>query len=223
MTQFQPVFWDIETTGLNPMAQEWWNNSMGAQVTAMAFGQIEGWHDNPDDYETSVSVYYDESEYRLLDVCQTRLREVVQTVRDELDREPFLAGFNIRQFDCPYAGARYARKRLNGDLMTHELKRLDMSRPAVITQDDGTVVDQYPSQNDYAESVGVTVNDEYDGEDMPMAFENREWDKIVSHVESDVEVMMEVFMDDVELFMNHLYDHYDGVSGDYVSATGGEY
>jgi len=42
-----PIFWDIETTGLNPLARDFWSNSMEAQVTAVGLGTITNWDQGP--------------------------------------------------------------------------------------------------------------------------------------------------------------------------------
>jgi len=208
MTRYEPIFFDIETTGLNPMAQEWWDNqTSGARVTAVGLGRVEGWRDSddPDDCEFTTKVLTDESEYRLLQVAAERLENMSWYYTDR-DVEAFLVGHNSRQFDHPYIGARYSRLRLDGSLFTYVLKRLDTMRALGKHWDE---VSRYPSEDDVLEILGIESDDPYDGSDMPDAYAERNWDAIKTHVEADVEEMMEMFVRLSEPCMEEFYDHYD--------------
>lgn len=197
-----PIFWDIETTGLNPMAQHWWSNEMAAQVTAVGIGVITNWEDKPseENAEMDISVIYNDDEYQLLQSLGEEMRSL------EYDMEPFLVGYNSRQFDHPYIGARFARKRLDGEPFVSEWKRLDMMR---VAGKDNKIAKKYPKEGEYAEALGVEVPDPYDGSDMPEAFDNGEWDKIKTHVEADVKESMIMFLRRQDMMMDEFYDHYD--------------
>ena len=226
MGKYIPVIWDIETTGLNPMAEHWWSNTMQAQVIAIGFATIPNWDEvsDPDDAEINVYTYYDRDEYELLDIVPERIHEKVR--QDCLDRpfelyhdvvgteflsrtgqnpEPFLVGFNSRSFDHTYIGARFARKRLKGWPLTHGWKRLDMQRVAGHHGD----LRNHPSQDDYAEYHDVDVPDEHDGSNMPEYFSQNNWTGIREHAESDVEELAKLFMRDRESAMEEFYRHYD--------------
>lgn len=218
---YEPIFFDIETTGLNPMAQQWWDSEQfGAQVTAVGFGTIDDWRGSSghDDAEYTVDIHYDSSEYRLLQVVHERLADKAKRILEAGDK-PFLVSFNGRKFDHPYLGARYARLRLDGKLFNQTLKRLDMMR-ALGKHYDGCT--RYPSEDDCLEAVGIESEDKYDGSDMPQAFADKNWGIIRDHVESDVEEMMRLFVELQEECLTEFYDHYD-IDSDPNSAEEVEY
>lgn len=212
MTQYEPIFFDIETTGLNPMAQHWWDGQIAAQVTAIGMGRMNNWRktDDPEELNKDIQVLYDGDEYRLLQVFRDRLSEWVSESL-EVGKEPFVVGWNSRNYDHPYIGARYARKRLGNNHINNSLKRLDMMRPL---GNDDVMAKNYPSQDDYAEALGIEVYDELDGSDMPKAFERNQWEKIDQHVRADVDVMMSIFAMRKAQCMEEFYNHYDDVDGE---------
>ena len=197
-----PVFWDIETTGLNPMAQEFWSNEMAAQVTAVGLGTIRNWDEGPnvEQSDFQVECYWDSDEYRLLSNLPDRIEAMA------FDGEPFLVGYNSRQYDHPYIGARFSRLRLDGTPFTHGWRRLDMMR---VAGKDNVIAKRYPKEGEYADALGVEVYDPYDGSDMPEAFANENWNKIQTHVKADVEESMRMFLKRPDMMMNHYYEHYD--------------
>lgn len=203
---YEPVFWDIETTGLNPMAQRWWDNAMAAQVTAVGIGVIENWEDDPsaEEAEYDVSVACGDDEYKLLQKLGREMRDM------EFELEPFLVGYNSRQYDHPYIGARFSRKRLDGEPFTSDWKRLDMQR---VAGKDHKIDKRYPKEDEYAVALGVEIEDEYDGSDMPQMFKDGNWDAIRSHATKDVEKSILMFLKRQELMMDTFYDHY-GIEAD---------
>lgn len=213
---YWPVFWDIETTGLNPLAREFWNGKMEAQVTAVGLGTFRNWDEGPNEESArmQIQVVWDSDEYRLLQAIQDRLYTM------DYDGKPFLVGYNSRNFDHPYMGARYARKRLDGEPFVSEWKRLDMMR---VAENDTAIPKRYPKEGEYADALGVDVADPYDGSDMPDAFKNKEWNKIETHVKADVEESMLMFLKRKGLMMDHFYDHYDiDAQGPPVTEVGSE-
>lgn len=215
MVRYEPVIWDIESTGTNPLAQHWWSGSIAAQVTAVGMATVDGWRrsSNPEDVDLEVTVLFDSDEYRLLNVMKDRFWEAFNNAYlgeedDDGDSEPVrpvLVGYSSRNFDHPYVGARYSRKRIDGSPFTYGTKRLDMMRVAGDKED----LRRYPSQTEYAELMGYYVEDEYDGSQMPDFFENKEWDKIKSHVRADAKELARCFVADREAAMRHFYGHYD--------------
>lgn len=207
-TKYQPIIWDIETTGVNPLAQAWHNGTdFGARITAVGFSYAWDWNDvgSWEDADIHVDSYWDSDEYNLLRVVEDRLQQLVAESREYYDREPFLVGWNSRRFDHPYIGARYARKRLEGSLFVSDLKRLDMM-VAAGKRDER--VSRYPSEDDYAEMLGFEVYDELTGAEMPEAWDNGEWDKIETHVEADVDMANKIFIKERETFMSEFVEHY---------------
>lgn len=206
MTSHFPIFWDIETTGLNPLARSFWNNSMEAQVHSVGYGYIENWDEDPSLEEANIKVMMekDASEYKLL----SRLSDKFEAIPYE--GEPFLVGYNSRNYDHPYIGARFARLRLDGEPFVSEWKRLDMMR---VAGKDPIIDRRYPKEDEYTAALGIENDDPYDGSDMPDAFQNREWGKIRTHVISDVRTSIQAFIKRRDMMMREFYDHY-GIDAD---------
>lgn len=210
MVQYEPVIIDIETTGLNPMAQEgFMGEEFDAAVSAIGLAFIPNWReaDTVEELEIVTKPITDESEYQLLDRAPTRVRSYVSEYYGE-DTVPFFVGHNLRQYDMPYLGARFARKRLNGEPFVSELKRLDTMR---VAGNDSGIDGWYVSEDDYAEHLNIYSDDPYDGSDMPEAYVNGNWDKIHTHVISDIKVNAKIFYKRRELCMNEFDSHYDDV------------
>jgi uncharacterized protein YprB with RNaseH-like and TPR domain len=208
MTKHVPVFFDIETTGLNPMAQHFWSQTeFAAQVTAVGLGTVDGWREDQsyEDAEYDVEVYIDSSEYSLLQKVNEMASAKVEDIRGR-GNEPYLVGFNSRNFDHPYLGARFARLRLDGDVFNHTTKRLDMMR-ALGKHWAG--VGRYPSEDKCLKALGIGSDDPYDGSDMPQAFDEGNFEAIITHVKADVEEMMKLFVELKEYCVQEYYDHYD--------------
>lgn len=207
---YQPVIIDIETTGFNPMAQEgFMGEDYDAQVYAVGLSTIPNWREvsDLDDLEILTKAVTDNNEYHLLDRLPNRVEVFAEGSYSE-DDDFFFVGHNCRQFDFPYLGARFARKRLNGELINSQWKRLDTMR--VAGKDDG-IDGWYVSEDDYAEYLGIEDDDPYTGADMPDAFRDGQWDKINTHVLSDVEVNAKIFFERRELCMAEFDGHYDDV------------
>jgi len=208
MTQYKPVFFDIETTGLNPMAQHFWNSSdYAAQVTAVGIGTVDQWRDNQsiEEAEYDTQVFINSSEYQLLQNVEERIEAKLDHIRGK-DKVPYLVGFNSRNFDHPYIGARFSRLRLDGSAFTHREKRLDMMRALGKHWDE---ISRYPSEDDCLEALGIDSDDPHDGSDMPAAFEEGNFEAIITHVRADVKEMMKLFVAKKEECVGEFFDHYD--------------
>lgn len=230
-TKYEPVFFDIETTGLNPMAQDWWyNTDYAAQVVCVGVGTLKNWRGNPEDAEMDVRVLGGRSEYPLLKRLKNYMSAEISAIegwedgefRDiapkmgDWDTEAFLVGWNSRGFDFPYLGARFARLRLDGWPFIHERKRLDMMKtdgiflPEDARSDGKPGVKSYPSQDEYAEYLGIELGeDSIDGSDVPKKFHDGRLDLVKRHCYTDIEDMMEIFLKKRDVCMQGLYDHYD--------------
>jgi len=210
---YEPIFWDIETTGFNPLHQDWYDDRPGARVLSVGIGTIDGWRDAEGiaDVEFDVTVYWDSSEYNLLGVVSDRIEDKIRQIKAEsYETEAFLVGWNSRNFDHPYIGARYSRLRLDGHYFTHGMKRLDMMRALGNDEVSGSM---YPGQDDYAKALGIDVAEELTGADMPDAFKAGDWSKIEQHCEEDMVEMMKVFVERRGPCMEELYNHYDDITG----------
>lgn len=205
MTRYQPVFFDIETTGLNPMAQHWWDSVQhGARVICVGIGTLTDWRGNLEDSEPHVTVFSDEQEYVLLENLQEWTYDFLDEYHPDIDNEFFFVGWNSRTFDHPYIGARYSRLRLNGYPFTHGWKRLDLFR--VIRKKTG----KYWKQDDYIEELsGERAEDDVTGAEIPELFEKNRLDKIRKHCNADVYDLIDIFRYDRTSAMRELYDHYD--------------
>lgn len=199
MTKYIPVVWDIETTGLNPLAQSWHNNATyNAQVTAVAWDILDcNWQHGEIEHDTHTIA--DTGEYTLLGYVRDELTEL----EEDLEGEPFLVGWNTRKFDHPYIGARYARLRQDSYPTGYGWKRLDMMR-AVKKQ-----TGQYYSEDDYAEEIGIETEPVGEGSEMPRYFKNGNLAAIREHVTADIKMAAELFVKDRETMMSEFYDHYN--------------
>lgn len=210
MTEYYPVFWDIETTGFNPTVPTWWSKP-AAEVTAVAIGQIKDWDGDGEDRSVQVHMNRGNEEYELIE----NIREAMIDFEDRLEEkgmEPYLVGHNIRGFDVLYWSARAARYRQDPYPFGYGWKRLDTLRALELPSDHG-VEDvsnrKYPGQQDYADYLGIDYLDELDGSDMPQAFIDGEYQKIENHVRDDIEVAMEIFMQERDVMMDEFWGHYD--------------
>lgn len=213
MVQYEPLLFDIETTGFNPMVEVWQSWKQTSRVTAISMVHL-----TEEEGEMSVNgratfINRGGEEYEIIEEATGFARNVV-TRAEGRDKEVFVAGWNIRSFDCAYLGARCGRLRLGGYPFTHGKFRLSMDRPLELPPEVDMVEMEgsnrkYPKQDDYARYLGIEFNQELDGSDMPDAFENGEYHKIEEHVEDDVDVMVEIFKREKEAMYEHLYRHYD--------------
>lgn len=223
MTEYDPLFWDIETTGFDPMEPPAWENGVPNVMLAIAFGRFEeGWRDAIELNEVGVEVevavvdgvsgkdnrwdIFGAEHYLIDDVfgLDGMLMQMEGEIED-MGRDVFLTGWNTRNFDHSYAAARCARHRLDPTPIVNELKRLDMMRPAATDYGNSHAV----SEDDYLEFVGIDSDDEYDGSDMFDEFQAGRLSSIESHAYHDVVEMMDLFFAKRELMYGHFYEHYD--------------
>jgi predicted PolB exonuclease-like 3'-5' exonuclease len=100
------------------------------------------------------------------------------------DRHPVLVGFNILGFDLPvlirrsqYLGVPYPRMNLDRYRTPHHDLMLELTWRGLV---------RARSLKFYAKRFGIDVQDEVNGADMPVLVEAGDWDKVTSHVTSDV-------------------------------------
>lgn len=228
MTLYEPVFFDLETSGLSPIESPWeYVSQSDAQVITIGVGFFREVHPDmdPDELELEIRVFENTgSEYSILKNARQFIRNKVAKLEDwwpyheleegqmlkmkegkGLDTECFLVSWNGRKFDHAYAGARYARLRQDPFPFGYRRKRLDMMKS--IRDKTGVVF----SQDDWCEEKDIEVNDSVVGSDVPELWENGRTDKIKAHCYSDIEDMMRLFHADWEWHMEHFCDHY-GIS-----------
>lgn len=205
MTRYEPVFYDIETTGVNPLAEDWHDGEKrDARVTCVGVGWFDEWRDASewDEVEFETKMITKDSEYKLLEACRQEVDVLIGEFDDDV--EPVRVGWNIKKFDDPYIGARYARFRQNPGFFGHDFLRFDMMKAAA---DEQFGWNRGYAENDYAEVVGVENEDETTGADMPELYDEGKYDEIAQHCRYDVEVMMEIFWEKREMMMNWFYDY----------------
>lgn len=211
--KYQPVFFDIETTGLDPIDNPSWEDSTPNRVTCVGVGWFsDGWEDEEelDGDDIWTAVYMDEDEYDLIDRVLGRDGLIAETLdrktgEYDTDEYGFVVGWNSRVFDHSYLAARAARYRISGYPIQSVAKRLDMMRPAAREYGNRN----YVSEDDYLDFIGMENEDEFTGADMKEAFEDSRWRDIKTHCESDVEQMLRVFFEKREMMYGHLFDYYN--------------
>jgi len=223
--QYDPLFWDIETTSFDPMEPPAWENGTPNVILAVSMGKFgDGWREAQEmdqfefDVETAVvsGVSGKDNRWDIFGAEHYLIKEVfgdggiMMQMAGEIEdngRDVFLTGWNTRNFDHSFVGGRCARHRLSAKPTLHHYKRLDMMRPAAKDYGNSHAV----SEDDYLEYLGIENDDEFDGGDMWDEFQAGRLENIKSHALSDVTQMMEVFFTKRSLFYDHFYDHYDGL------------
>lgn len=211
--KYEPVLFDIESTGFNPAVEPWsYHHDRPSCVISIGFGTLSNWRDSNNDGDIDVEVLsIDNSNDRAMNVEHTLLKEIdrkVKSISSEInnregDWEMFLVGFNSRGFDHPYLGARYARHRMGSPLINHRAKRLDMSN--ALKEEFG----KFNSQDDWVDRFGIETNDDTTGAQVPEWFDDNRIDKVEKHNYWDVKEMCEIFLKFKEEMMEHFYRHYD--------------
>lgn len=204
----EPIFYDIETTGLNPMIEPWYNQPT-SEVTAIAVGHFPDWQEGGDMIRIDTYLNTGGEEYELIE----DVLNWFESRYSFTDERMFRVGWNIKQFDDPYLCARCGR--LNQDPSPLiKWDRLDMMRPLEIPQwwweenkHDGKNR-KYPKQDDYARFLNIEFKEGLDGSQMPEAFKEGEYEKIKDHVVDDMQVMMHIFQKEQDKLLKHFTDHY---------------
>lgn len=207
MERYEPIFYDIETTGTNPLAEDWHAGvERDARVTCVGVGWFTNWRKPQEweDVEFETEMIWHNSEYVLLENARERLEEIIGNFDDDV--VPFRVGWNIKKFDDPYIGARYNRYRQSLGFYGPDHLRFDMMKAAA---DEQFGWNRGYKESEYAELLGVELEDETDGSDMPEMFDRGDWEGIAQHCRYDVEVMMEIFWLKREMMMNRFYDYRD--------------
>lgn len=212
MTQYEPVFFDIEAKGLNPNA----GYGKKGQVICVGIGWLENWRGDIEDAELNSTVIEDGNEYRLFSKVRSKMKEILWEVEDwdkeyveppesRVDPEAFIVGFNSRGYDHGYYTSRCEGfKRQSSWPFGHHRKRLDVSRVVKKHLHGG-----YISQDDWAENIGLELHeDDITGKDVPELYENGQVDKIVQHCQADIMDLMKIFLNDRNEMMLEFYEHY---------------
>lgn len=216
MTEYKPIFWDIETTGLNPMAQPFWDGGVN-EVVVVVVATVENWEEDIEDVETDITVFSGDSEYKLIKEVREGMHSIlsgyegwddnhVEPLEGSVNPEAFFVGYNNRSFDHPFYCARAGRLRQSPWPFGHQRKRLDAYR--VTTKRLG-----YPyttSQDDLAESIGIELGeDTIDGKDVPRMVEEGKIDLVENHCRTDIEDLVQIFLHKRHEMMMEFFEHYD--------------
>lgn len=204
-----PIFWDIETTGLNPMIEPWMNWDDPAHITAIAIGYIEDWDEEGEKRKVHCIMNEGDAEYELIEKARDAARAIVTKYALLEELNAVMVGWNIYQFDAPYWSARCGRLRQNPYPFGWGERRLDMMRALEFGHDHPDGPKKHPGQQDYADWLGIDYLDELSGDQMPEAFFNGDYQIIKDHVIDDVKVAMEIFMQERHMCLKELYSHYD--------------
>lgn len=208
---YVPVFFDIETTGTNPLAEGWHDGvDMEAQVTCVGINWSREFPESLDDMKKKT--VWNSNEDLLLE----NLSRVLDTIGQELwarDSKPFFVSYNGNKFDHPYLAARYAKKEMDAHPFVDGWKRLDIFQALI------QATGEYWSEDDWAENIGIEVDDEYTGADMPQKFKERNWNAIFEHVKSDIDILAEIFLDHPSMYMDYFYEKYE-MNRDHVEVDG---
>lgn len=196
-TDIEPIFWDLETTGLNPMDD---------RIVCVGIGHFEG-------DERSVEVIQGSSEYhmfqRVRDHCSDIIKNIeladdptgMRTVEEE-GGEAFIVSCYGRGFDHPFYAARCTGiYRQSPFPFGYRKKRLDISR-----------VDGFSGSQDdmlLARGIDVGPDDEITGRDVPNLYDDGQIDTIVNHCESDIHELMALYEYEEEKMLEEVRDHYD--------------
>jgi hypothetical protein len=220
---YEPLFWDIETLGLDPMPAPAWVDDQPPVVIGIAFGWFdEGWRSKTDWDYVGINTYFaglqdvdgDTGKWQLFGQEHELLEDAlgydgdIGLAVDEIQRrgdEVFVTGWNTRNFDHPFLGARCGRHRLTMRPFGDSFKRLDMMRPAASDYGNSHAV----SEDDYLDYLGMPNDDDFTGEDMLEEFEKGNLDAVRSHAMSDVTQMMEIFFSKRKIMYDHFFRHYD--------------
>lgn len=126
----------------------------------------------------NVDVYCDDNEEMLV-------HQVIRSLSDD----SVLVGYNIWRFDVPFLMAKALHYNFDVDVFLYrdsvdlwhlQKKYLARSCPAV-------------SLHEFARFLGIEVDDEVSGADVPELYRKKKFDKIKKHCESDVNLTFKVF------------------------------
>jgi hypothetical protein len=222
MSKYKPVFFDIETTGFNPMTPRWYSDSIAAEVTAVAVGEMRDWTDGGDETRCNVFANRGDQEYETIQEVREHL-EFIEAKYASNGWTPFLVGHNVIQFDVMYWAARCSRLRQNPYPVSHGWRRLDTMRALSLPPSAESGSTNYPGQQDYADYLGFDYVDRLDGSDMPQAFVDGDYEEIITHVRDDVETLMDIFYHEREDMVNEFWSHYDSGHDDELTEPAPEF
>ena len=191
---FEPIFLDIETTGLKPLEDR--IVAVGLKVNYELFYVDEG------EWDTKIRVLKDEvEEFAFFSEMIEDINKFIDTCRSE-GKHPLLVGYNVG-FDLGFISARSAIlhtkfydytkpasvKALEIAGLLRGLPRVDLMH--VISRywlNNG----RYVKMKDVCSALGVEFDD-CDGSEIPELVEKGEWDKIEDHLRADLERLKKLY------------------------------
>ncbi|WP_290597072.1 MULTISPECIES: ribonuclease H-like domain-containing protein [unclassified Archaeoglobus] len=173
--RLNPVFLDIETTGLDPIPTE---KKTECEIVAIGVGYIE-------DDKLRVEVL-SRDEYSEDDMIVKAIYKLTENDSN------CIIGYNI-SFDIPFISARYLKHEYNSSLVTRlrQLYRVDLMY----------VVTRYLQPNnkhvklkEIAEYLGLPYDSEISGRDIPKLYEESKFAEIRAHCQRDIETIFHLFL-----------------------------
>ena len=193
--KLSPVFLDIETTGLNPLQDE--IVAVGVKAIDLRQETFNPW------------------KYQKVWVNAILTRETAD--EDELIRfalhfltreDACIVGYNIAGFDIPFLTARALFNGFKDYQVTALRQRYRIDLMHVVTRYLLTN-NRHVKLADIAAFLGISVDDEITGKDIPELYERGEFEKIANHCRSDLEVITALFVKLKDLCIHNLQRRYN--------------
>jgi len=166
---FKPLFFDLETTGLDSFEHE---------IIAIGFGFLEG----------EIKVIQRSSEKEILS-------EFIDFLNKNKKSNLLIVGYNIESFDIPFLLARGIRNGIKEVTIIREFFTLDLFKVVLkYISSRAQLYNQKRKLKNVANLLGIEVFDEIDGYEIPQLFMNNNFEKIKEHCESDVRLIKEAFI-----------------------------
>jgi len=166
---FKPIFFDLETTGLDSFEHE---------IIAIGFGFLEG----------DIKVIQKSSEREIL-------LEFIDFLNKNKKSNLLLVGYNIESFDMPFLLARGIRNGIKEVSIIREFFTLDLFKVVLKYISSHTQSNnQKRKLKNVANLLGIETLDEIDGYEIPQLFMNNNFEKIKEHCENDVRLARESFV-----------------------------
>lgn len=166
---FKPIFFDLETTGLDSFEHE---------IIAIGFGFLEG----------DIKVIQKSSEREIL-------LEFIDFLNKNKKSNLLLVGYNIESFDMPFLLARGVHNGIKEAAIVKEFFTLDLFKVVLkYISSNAQPNNQKRKLKNVANLLGIEIFDEIDGYEIPQLFRNSDFEKIKEHCESDVRLARESFI-----------------------------
>ncbi|RLI75261.1 hypothetical protein DRP05_15085 [Archaeoglobales archaeon] len=190
-----PVFLDIETTGLSPLNDE--IVAVGIRTIDFKTKQYNPW-----EYEKFL-------DNKILTRKDFSEDELISAALHYLMREgACIIGYNVIGFDIPFITARALFNKHNVRTLSllRQQYRIDLMH--VVTRYLLTN-NRHVKLNDITQFLGIEVNNQITGKDIPDLYEKGEFEKIEEHCFNDLENTYHLFMKLKDLCIHNLQRRYN--------------